>query len=530
MIAAALALLAFSQLPPLAAESKAGWRWWRHIEFLASDQLQGRETGSAGHEQAARYVATEFERAGLQPLGGASYLHSVKLRSQRLDESASSLEIFENGQWNKLTLGEDAYFSLRANPAADQEVEAVFAGYGFSVPERDFDEFRGLEVRGKLVVYVSGMPKELPAALASHYQSAEERWKRVKQLGGVGLAVVNHPTKSDLPWERASQARLLPAMLLPGSDRPPLNLALHPERTLDRLLGGSGYRAQQILEWSAGGQPLPKFSLKPRLRARMKVIQGELESHNVAGVLKGHHPQRQHEYLVISAHLDHLGISNSAHGDQVFNGAMDNASGVASLIELARLLRGKRLDRSVIFLAVTAEEKGLLGSQCFVQAPPVPREAIVANLNFDMFLPLFPLKRLIVYGLDESTLGDAARRVIEKHGLTVMRDPEPARNSFIRSDQYSFIRRGIPALSFKFGYAPGSAEETIFKRWLRERYHALSDDLQQPVDRHAAARFNRVMADLAQAIAKDPVRPTWRPESIFRRYAEQRASNEASQR
>lgn len=508
---------------PLSAESKAAARWWAHVSFLADDKLQGRETGSAEHKTAARYIATEFEKAGLKPAGTEGYIQPVRFQSLGIDEPASSIEILTDGQWQPVKLGTEAFFSLRADLAEELELPAIFAGYGFSVPERDFDEFRGLDVKGKLVVYLTGGPKDLPGALMAHYQSAEERWKRLKALGAVGIATISNPRNSELPWARATAARLTPSMRLadvPG-DRPRLNIALNPETGANRFLAGTGHTVAELIELSAADKPLPKFDLKVRVRTKAKLMSTALTSDNVVGVLPGRHPERKNEYLVISAHLDHVGTAKKAlGGDTVFNGAMDNASGIASLIEIARALRKKHLDRSVLFLAVTGEEKGLLGSQYFVHAPTVPRNAIVGDLNFDMFLPLFPLKRMIVYGMDESTLGDTARRAIEKRGVEAIRDPQPSRNSFIRSDQYSFIRRGIPALAFKFGYAPNSPEEVVFQNWLKERYHALSDDLSQPLDREAAAEFNRVMADIAVGIANEQTRPSWKPESIFRRNGE----------
>jgi hypothetical protein len=528
--AVATGILLIGLLPelPVRAESKAAARWWSHVEFLAGDTLQGRETGSEGHKIAARYVATEFEKAGLKPAGVNGYMQPVRLRSLRIDESASGIEIFSGGLWQTLELGADAYFSLRADLAETFEAPAVFAGYGFSAPERDFDEFRGLDVSGKLVLYLTGGPKDLPAALMSHYQSAEERWKRMKALGAAGIAAISNPRASDLPWSRASAARLMPSMRLTGvpDERPPMSIAIHPERAAGRFFAGTGHTAAELFGLAADGKPLPKFDLQVRVRTRTRLLATELESDNVAGVLPGRHPERRNEYLVISAHLDHVGTATPPPGkpagsaDTVFNGAMDNASGVASLIEIARILRKRPLERSVLFVAVTGEEKGLLGSQYFVHAPTVPRGAIIGNLNFDMFLPLFPLKRMIVYGMDESTMGDTARQAIEKRGVTAMRDPQPSRNSFIRSDQYSFIRRGIPALSFKFGYAPESREEAVFQKWLKERYHSLSDDLNQPLDRDAAAEFNRIMADIVVAVCNEQPRPSWKPESIFRRYVE----------
>jgi Zn-dependent M28 family amino/carboxypeptidase len=256
------------------------------------------------------------------------------------------------------------------------------------------------------------------------------------------------------------------------------------------------------------------------VRATVKVATAPVTSDNVAGVLRGGDPARRDEYVVLSAHLDHLGVGGAVAGDRIYNGAMDNASGVATLIETARALaaRTPRPKRSVIVVAVTAEEKGLLGSRYFATHLPVPAAAVVANLNTDMFLPLFPLKSVQVFGLDESDLGVTVRRVAASMGLDVQGDPEPLRNRFIRSDQYSFVRRGVPALALKVGYAPGSPEAAANAAWITARYHAPSDDLQQPVDLAAAADFNRLVAQLAAAIADAPARPRWNDGSFFQRF------------
>ena len=209
------------------------------------------------------------------------------------------------------------------------------------------------------------------------------------------------------------------------------------------------------------------------------------------------------------------------NGDAIYNGAMDNASGTATLLEVARRLRdsGVRLRRSVVFLSVTAEEHGLLGSRYFTAHPTVPASSIVADLNTDMFLPLFPMRSLIVNGLEESDLADDLRRVGRATGIDITGDPEPERNAFVRSDQYSFIRRGIPALAFKIGWSLGSPEHDIVKRWRDERYHAPSDDLSQPIDLQAAEDFTRFYTALVQAIANRDTRPRWNDGSFFKRFA-----------
>jgi Zn-dependent M28 family amino/carboxypeptidase len=225
---------------------------------------------------------------------------------------------------------------------------------------------------------------------------------------------------------------------------------------------------------------------------------------------------------VFTAHLDHLGIGEPINGDAIYNGAMDNASGIAAMLDVAAILkeRGARLRRSVLFVAVTAEEKGLLGSRLFANTPTVDPGSIVANINTDMFMPLFPLKKLTIYGMDESDLGVDAAEAARSMGVEPQRDPEPRRNVFIRSDQYSFIRHGVPALAFKVGIDKGSPEEKVQTKWLTERYQAPSDDVEQPVDKQAAGAFDVLMAKVLERIANRDSRPRWKDSSFFKRFAQ----------
>jgi len=220
--------------------------------------------------------------------------------------------------------------------------------------------------------------------------------------------------------------------------------------------------------------------------------------------------------------VDHLGIGEPINGDRIYNGAMDNASGSAVLLDVAASLKRspENLKRSLLFVFVTGEEKGLLGSKYFTIHPTVKPDSMVANINIDMFLPIVPLKVLTILGLDESDLGPEARAVAESVGVKPQADPEPLRNVFIRSDQYNFIRRGIPALAMKVGFEPGSPEQKIFKDWLTQRYHAPSDDLAQPVDLKAAAMYEEIIRSLMVRVADDTQRPHWKQNSFFRRYAQ----------
>jgi len=244
-----------------------------------------------------------------------------------------------------------------------------------------------------------------------------------------------------------------------------------------------------------------------------------VNSANVVASYPGSDPKLKDQYVVLSAHMDHLGIGEPVNGDRIYNGAMDDASGDASLIEIARAMKGSKPKRSILFLSVTAEEKGELGSQYFAAHPTVSGP-IVADINMDMYLPLFPLKYLEVQGLGESTLGDDVRTVAGEAGVQIQADKEPEHNRFIRSDQYSFIKKGVPSLAFKFGWVSGTPEAKTFKAWYAERYHGPSDDLSQPVDLAAAAQFDSILAKLALRVADADRRPEWKADSFFLRFAQ----------
>jgi hypothetical protein len=503
-----------------------GQRWWSHVAVLADDNLEGRNSGSAGHRKAAEYVAAQFARAGLKPGGTSGYLQAVHLISRELDEDRSSLTLVKSTGPEPLVLGRDAIISLRIDPAPAVEAELVFVGHGLSIPEANYDDFAGLDVSGKLVVFLAGAPPSIPGPLAAHMQSAGERAAVLKRHGAIGAVSIANPKNMDIPWDRLTLARFQPSMILadPAMDESrglKLAVTVNPDHA-DKWLSGSGHTFHEILDAADSGKPLPRFALPSRLKATASVKRAEVESQNVVAVLPGNDPRLKDEFVVFSAHLDHLGIGKPIKGDSIYNGAMDNASGIAAMLDVAAMLKeqGTRLRRSVLFVAVTAEEKGLLGSRYFANSPTVDSKAIVADINTDMFLPLFPLKKLTIYGLDESEIGADAAAVASSLGVAPQADLEPKRNIFIRSDQYSFIRRGIPSLALKVGFDKGSPEEALAKKWLTERYHAPSDDLAQPVDKQAAGAFDVLVAKLLERVANRDERPHWKDTSFFRRFAQ----------
>lgn len=499
-------------------------QWWAHVEALANDGMEGRNTGSPAHKRAAEYVAEQFRNAGLEPAGIGGYIQPVAFKTRRIVESASSLRLVRDGQVQPLILGEDANISTRVDPAAAIDAPLVFAGYGLNIPEQGINDLAGLNLTGVIVVYIASTPQSLPGPLQAHFGSASERWKMYKSAGAVGTISIGNPKTTDIPWERSTLARLQPSMSLadPALDDAPgqqLAVTMNPTHA-DKLFAGSGHTISELLALVDTGKHVPSFPLTVRLKAAASVERSEVESQNVAGILRGSDPSRRNEYVVLSAHLDHLGVGEPIKGDRIYNGAMDNASGVAAILEVANKLRksGVHPARSILFLAVTGEEKGELGSRYFAAHPTVPRGSIVANVNTDMFLPLFPLKILMVLGLDESDLGGDIRATARQLGLEVQADPEPQRNRFVRSDQYSFIKVGIPALSMKVGYKEKTPEAAIAAKWIAERYHAPSDDLNQPVDLAAADKYVDTIENLAVRIANRSDRPKWNDSSFFRRF------------
>ena len=433
-----------------------------------------------------------------------------------------------SGKVEKVTLGDDAILSTRVDLAPKVDAPLVFAGYGMRVPEMNYDDFAGLDVKGKVIVTFSGSPSNIPGPLASHYNSAAEKARLMRELGIVGHITVSNPYAMDLPWSRIASSRAIPAMAIDDeslNDSKGIELAASwsPAKA-EQLFAGSGHTFAEIVELGKDRKPLPHFALAKSVQSRAKLIQTKVESANIVGKIPGSDPKLKDEYVVLSAHIDHVGVGPAINGDKIYNGAMDNASGTAAILEVAKSLKGEKLKRSVLVIFVTAEEKGLLGSRYFAAHPTVPSNAMVADINTDMFLPIYPMKSMIVYGLEESGLGEEITEVAAVDGIKTIPDPEPLLNHFIRSDQYNFIKRGVPALALKNGYEKGSPEEEKVHAWSKERYHAPSDDLQQPVDLSAAAEFEAIVRGLAVKVANEDPRPTWHADSFFRRYADEQTA------
>lgn len=507
----------------------AGEQWWKHVQFLASDEIEGRDVGSPGYDKAASYVADKFKAAGLQPGAGDSFFQPVQFTRISIDPAKVSLQLTSGTGTKTIAVPEEAQLGYSIETGTHVEAPIVFAGYGLSIPEAHHDDLAGLPVKGAVVAFMTGGPDSINGNLRSHYSSQKERWAALHAAGAIGIISIPNPAEMEIPWARQTLTWGRPHVSLADNSMaatPGLRFSAtwDPAKAED-LFTGSGHTFAEVLRAATAKQPLPRFALKQSVRAHVVTTKEPMASKNVVAIRPGSDAALRSEYIVISAHLDHLGKGKPVNGDGIYNGAMDDASGVASLLEIAKRsgLMRMALQRSLLFVAVTGEEKGELGSEYFAAHPTVQGK-LVADLNMDMFLPLFPLKWLEVQGLNESTLGDDVRAVATAAGVQVQADKEPNRNRFIRSDQYSFVKQGIPAVAFKFGFIPGGPEDKIFKDWYTNRYHGLKDDTSQPVDLAGAAQFNEILYQLAVRVANAKEAPAWKPDSFFRRFAREHSA------
>jgi len=503
-----------------------GNSWWAHVKVLADDNMEGRETGSEGLRKAEAYAADQLAKAGLQPAGTKGFYQAIKFVQRQIDEKNSSAALVRDGKAEPLTLGEDAYFGTRVE-GSEGEVTAplVFAGNGLKVPEKNYDDLAGLDLHGKIVVYLAGSPAEIPGALAAHFGSLAERWKTLRAASVIGIIVIPNPASMDIPWSRMSLNRAHPSMDLADPEFNEisglqLSLTFNPA-SAEKLFAGSGHTFAEIAALGKDRKALPHFPLAVSLKARAVIQKTQLESANLVAKLPGTDPVLKNEYVVLTAHIDHLGIGEPINGDRIYNGAMDDGSGTALLLDMAQNLKAhpEKLRRSLLFVIVTAEEKGLLGSKYFAAHPTVDAKSLVADINTDMFLPILPPKVLRMQGLADSDLGDRAAAIAQSFGVRAIPDPEPQRNLFVRSDQYNFIRHGIPSIIMDYTADAGTPEAKVFKDWLTQRYHAPSDDINQPVDLRAAAVYEEIVRQLMIQVANADARPAWKPDSFFRRYA-----------
>jgi Zn-dependent M28 family amino/carboxypeptidase len=515
------AVLLALPIPALAADD-APAAWWADVTALAKDGMEGRLTGSPGYDRAADYVIARLKAEGLKPAGVKAYLQPVAFEQQLVDQAASHAELLAaDGTATMLKVGDDMLITAggSSRPAL-VDAPLVFIGYGLHLPNQGHDDFAGQDLKGRIAVVLSGGPGDISGPIKSDARSA--RNKALAKAGAIGVIALTTPKQVEIVWSRQKLIAHQPGMYLGDAklrDTPDgfFTATFDPSQS-ELLFQNSGHGFAELCALSDASKPVPRFALPLRLKAVIAATRGPVTSPNIVARLEGGDAKLKQQVVVVSAHLDHLGIGEPINGDRIYNGAMDDASGVAAVLDVAhRLKQGPRPRRSILFVLFTAEEKGLLGSHYFALHPTVPKANIVADMNFDMPLPLWPLKSVYLPGETESSLGADARAIGAEQGIAVVPDPLPDRNVFTRADQYSFVREGIPSLYFKFGFAKDTPEFQIEHDWRANRYHAPSDDLKQPMLKEEAIKLDAFVAALAKRIADADARPTWLPDSIFRK-------------
>lgn len=499
------------------------------MRFLSDDALEGRGLTQRGHELAAKYMASRFEGMGLQPAGdNGGYFQSVPVRSLRTDVNKSSLAITKNGAPLALTSHVD--FIIEPDPVRpDISVDApvVFVGFGVTAPDQHYDDYKSIDAKGKIVVLAQGAPN-FPSSIKAHYSAGEVKAKNAADHGAVGVIAIEDPVAEAIyPFAKFVRDLVNPEFRWlnkegqPNDYQPQIKgVAFLGIDATKKLFDGSGHTPDEIFAGAKDGK-LATFTLPLTAKIHTVTESKDLHSPNVVAKLEGSDPILKGEYVVYTAHLDHLGIGEPLKGDAIYNGALDNASGSATILEIAQAFArmNPRPRRSILFASVTGEEAGELGSEYFAHYPTVAKHSIVADINIDEVFMLYPLADVIAFGAEHTSLKNVIQRAAKRMGIVESPDPMPEQTVFIRSDQYSFVKQGIPAVMPSPGFKSSDGSKKAWdlaSKWMDDTYHEPNDDMNQPnLDFVAAAKFAQFSFLCGYYVAQDPQRPTWNKGDFF---------------
>jgi hypothetical protein len=531
VIALLLSFTAWSQTVPLSEKTKRAMEQVdqqtikSHIAYLADDKLKGRMPGTEGYAMAVDYVVDQFKKIGVAPGGdNGTYLQKLIVRRATVNNKLSKAVLVDkHGNIDSLVAGRDIFIvpGVLISEIAN-EAPLVFAGYGIEVPGA-YSDYSGIDVTGKIVVILSGSPEHLtlPSTIRAHFANPASKMEIAAQKGAIGLIVAPASMTGRVNPVSVTTAAMNPekaeayGLSVAGN----LTVARIPFTTLQRLFFNTGKNLEQTLTNVKGGKT-SSFELPTSLRLKYSSTFTDIETHNVIGKIEGGDKKLKNEYVVHTAHLDHVGVGRPIKGDSIYNGAHDNASGVASLLEIGRIY--KQMDakphRSVLIVMVSAEEMGLLGSAYFAANPTVPKAQIVANVNTDMPTLIAPLLSVAPLGAEHSTLVKNVDFACAELGIVRQEDPMPEEVRFIRSDQYSFVQQGIPALHVKYGtLTKDNAFDLVefTKKWRDEHYHMPSDEITNSFDFEAARHYVQLNFLISYSIANTRERPKWNEGDFF---------------
>ncbi len=493
------------------------------VTFLADDLLRGRDTGSEGHRIAANYVAAQFKQLGLAPYGeNGGYFQEVPMRTATLKSSGSKVSVTIDGNTKDLVLGDD--FMMYGNVlSAEGSVAApvVYVGYGIHAPNLGHDDLEGLDIEGKVVLVVSGAPKSFHTEIRAHHGSSKTKGHELLKRGALGyVSILSNVDEKRRPFKSYKRylGRKSFGWLPPEND--PVAPKFQASATLshdvaEELFNTVDKNLSDVLSATEGGET-GGFAINAEINMDRASNHSEVfDTPNVIAVLEGSDPVLKNEYVVLSAHLDHIGVSENAKGDdKINNGAMDNATGIATMLEVARAYvnYGIKPRRSILLAAVTGEERGLLGAEYFAHYPTVAKSAMVANVNLDMPVLVKDFSHLVAFGADRSTIGPITAEAVGKIGVKMAPDPLPQEGLFTRSDHYRFVQQGVPSVFLATDF--GDKGKTLVE-FLSTKYHTPQDEVDQPVDFVAGAKFAYVNWLILSAIANGDEKPEWKEGDFF---------------
>ena len=501
-----------------------------HIRFLSNDLLEGRDTGARGHEIASLYIAAEFEKYGLTPAGdNGTYMQRVNFVQAYIDQSSIKLSI-KDSQGDVL-LSYPKHFLTYPDPIKERTQMAgklVFVGYGIVAPELQHNDYQDMDVKGKIVVTLSGKPKSFPSEEGAHFGSSREKLRHASDNGAVGFISISTPRAEKVrPYQNLLNFLHTPVVRWTDNDG-------HPSGVYPKIKGSvylskeaselvftdAEQNLEQIYAMLENDESPKGFNLLMEIQLESKSTHNSITSPNVAAILEGSDPSLKNEYVVYSAHSDHIGFAKTVKKDKINNGAMDNATGTSVLMETARLFSqlDERPKRSIVFLAVTGEEKGLLGSDYYAQNPTVPLGSMVANVNLDMPILTYEFADVIAFGAEHSDMKTSVAKAAEKIGLELSPDPMPDQALFTRSDHYSFVKQGIPSVFLVPGFKsvdPETDGSVQFNHFLKTNYHKPSDDFSQVFNWKAATKFTEVNYHIGITLANQVQRPDWNDGDFF---------------
>jgi len=518
--------------PEIAAALKAfqGSAIKQHMSVLADDALEGRGLGSPGYEQALQYVEKTVTAFGLAPAGeNGGFRQRVPLRNSVVVERGSSMKVRSGTGTKTLVYAKDYMLSadpLRAEVGID-DAAVVFVGYGVSAPALGYDDYgSGAEVTGKVVAYLSGAPAMLPSNERAYYSSGAVKEAEAVKRGAIGTISFTSPDDPRFRWDvsvatgKQGGYAWVDAQGNPNrGDRALRGSASLNHSGVAALFAGAATPAAEVFARAAKSTP-QAFELATRVSLTTQSTHTDVESANLVARLEGSDPALKNEHVVYIAHVDHFGRGVAMNGDAIYNGAHDNASGVAIVLDVARAYAAlpTRPRRSVLFLFVTAEERGLLGSDYFARNPTVAKGGIVADLTLDMPFLYHPLLDIVPYGAQHSTLAAPVAKAAQHLGIAIGTDPIPEQVLFIRSDHFSFVRQGVPSLFIKSGFETGDPTRdgsAINAAYRRDVYHKPNDDMSQPFDFEAGAKHAQLNFLTGWLVAQEIARPAWNPGDFF---------------